>query len=146
MFVIYSVRSSILYKNCKTRNIINCNNNNLLVCSLIEFKNNYLQDYNSQLSRFLFYLNRHIPASLVSHLFLVKFMLLNDVKPPKRIMPNIYGWICAVVSRFRFHLLHQTKHVRQCLPQICQFYNCVSILNIGQGLGNDGLPFTNVKN
>ena len=31
---------------------------------LIEFKNNYLREYNSQLSRFVFYLNRHIAASL----------------------------------------------------------------------------------
>ena len=61
-------------------------------------------------------------------------------------MPNIHGWICVVVSRFSFHIRHQTKHFRQCLPKICQFYDGVSILNIGQSLGNDGLPVTNVKN
>ena len=32
-------------------------------------------------------------------------------------MPHIHGWIFAVVSRFRFHIRHQTKHVRQCLPK-----------------------------
>ena len=47
-------------------------------------------------------------------------------------MPYIHGWICAVVSRFRLHIPHQTEDVRQCLPKICQFYNGVSILNIGQ--------------
>ena len=61
-------------------------------------------------------------------------------------MPNIHGSICAVASRFRFHIRHETKHVRQCLPKNCQFYNGVSILNIGQNLGNDGLPVTNVEN
>ena len=61
-------------------------------------------------------------------------------------MPNIHGLIYAAVPRFRFHIRHQTKHVRRCLPKICQFYNVVSILNIGQSLGNDGLPVTNVKN
>ena len=53
----------------------------------------------------------------------------------ERKMPNIHGWICAVVSRFRFHIRHQTKHVRQCLPKICQFYNGVSIFNVGESLG-----------
>ena len=61
-------------------------------------------------------------------------------------MTNIHGSIYAVVPRFRFHIRHQTKHVRQCLPKICQFYNVVSILNIGQSLGNDWLPVKNVKN
>ena len=64
VFIICSVRFSILYKNCKTRSIFNYSNNSLLVCSLIEFKNNCLCEYNSQLSRFVFYLNRHIAASL----------------------------------------------------------------------------------
>ena len=35
-----------------------------LRASLIEFKNNYLREYNSQLSRFVVSLNRHIAASL----------------------------------------------------------------------------------
>ena len=145
MFIIYSVRfSTILYKNCKTRNIFNCSNNSLLVCSLIEFQNNYLPENNSQLSAVC-------PPVQVSHLFFVKFMLLNKMLnlhnvSEERKMPNVHGWICAVVSRFRFHIRHQTKHVRQCLPKICQFYNGVSILNIGQSLGNDGPPVTNVKN
>ena len=64
----------------------------------------------------------------------------------ERKMPNIHRWIYAVVSRFRFHIRHQTKHFRQCLPKVCQFYNVVSILNIEQSPGNDGLPVTNVKN
>ena len=64
----------------------------------------------------------------------------------ERKMPNIHHWICAVVSRFRFHIRHQTKHVRQCLPRMRQFYNDVSILIIGQSLGNDGPPGINVKN
>ena len=54
----------MLYKNFKTWNIFNYSNNSLLVCSLIEFKNNYLREYNSQLLRFVVYLNRHIAASL----------------------------------------------------------------------------------
>ena len=64
----------------------------------------------------------------------------------KQKMPNIHGWICAVVSRFRFHIRRQTKNVRQCLPKIWKFYNGVSISNIGQSLGNYGQPVTNVKN
>ena len=28
----------------------------------------------------------------------------------KRKMPNIHGWICAVVSRFRFHIPHQLSN------------------------------------
>ena len=42
VLIIYSVQFSILYKNCETRNIFSCSNNSLLVCSLIECKNNYL--------------------------------------------------------------------------------------------------------
>ena len=38
---------------------------------------------------------------------------------------------CVSMSRFRFHFPHKIKHVRQCLPQIYQFYNGISILNIG---------------
>ena len=79
MFIIYSVRFSIPYKNFNTRNIFNCSNNILLVCSLIEFKNNYLREYNSQLSRFVVYVNHHIAASLSESWF------KRDVKPPKRI-------------------------------------------------------------
>ena len=142
VFIIYSVRFSTLYNNCKTRNIFNCSNNSLLVCSLIEFNNNYLWEYNSQLLGFVFYLNRHIAASLRESFISCEIHGWSD----ERKMPNIHGWICAVVSRFRFHIRHQTKHVRQCLPKICHFYNGVSILNIGQSLGNDGLPVTNVKN
>ena len=37
----------------------------------------------------------------------------------------------SVVSRFKFHFQHKTKHVRQGLPRICQSYNGVFILNIG---------------
>ena len=86
VFIIYSVRFSILYKNCKTRNIFNCSNNSLLVSSLIEFKNNYLREYNSQLSRFVFYLNRHIAASLSESFISCEIHGLKwDVKPPKRI-------------------------------------------------------------
>ena len=59
----------MLYKNFKTRNISNHSNNSLLVCSLIEFKNNYLREYNSQLSRFVVYLNRHIAASFSESFF-----------------------------------------------------------------------------
>ena len=115
----------------------------------------------------------------------------------ERKMPDIHGSICALVSRFRFHIRHQTKHAslsesfiscqihglkwdvkppkrirvtedakylrldlfcRVTFPvshsplnktrswKNCQFYNGVSILNIGQSLGNDWLPVTNVKN
>ena len=65
MFIIYSIQSSALHKICKTRNIINWSNNSLLVCNLIDFKNNYyFREYNMQLSRLVFYLNRHIPANL----------------------------------------------------------------------------------
>ena len=135
MFIIYSVRFSILYKNCKSRNIFNCSNNSLLVCSLIEFKNNCLREYNSQLSAVC------LPVQ-VSHLFLVKFMLLNKMLnlqnvSEERKMPNIHGWICTVVSRFRFHIRHQTKHLSS------MFTKNLSIL---QSLWNDGLPVTNVKN
>ena len=89
VFIIYSVRFSILYKNCKTRSIFNCSNNSLLVCSLIEFKNNYLREYNSQLSAVC-------PPVQVSHLFLVKFMLLKKMLnlqnvSEERKMPNIHG-------------------------------------------------------
>ena len=99
----------MLYKNFKTRNIFNCSNNSLLVCSFIEFKNNYLREYNSQLSRFVVYLNRQIATSLRVIYFFVKFMVENEMLnlqngSEERKMPNIHGWICAVVSRFRFHI------------------------------------------
>ena len=87
MFIICSARFSRLYKNYKTRNIFNCSNNSLLVCSLIELKkNNYLQECNSQLSRFVFYLNRLIAASLSWSFISCEIHGLKwDVKPPKRI-------------------------------------------------------------
>ena len=117
VFIIYSVRSSMLYKNCKTRNIINSSNTSLLVCSLIEFKNNYLRQYNSQLSRFVFYLSRHIPTNLSKLKISGKLHAFKrDVIPPKRTrgwedakysrepnlglrvcLPNGHGWVCAVM-------------------------------------------------
>ena len=36
----------------------------------------------------------------------------------------------------------KAKHVRQCLPRICQFYNGVSILNIGFKLHYKGSRMT----
>ena len=146
VFIIYSVRFSILYKNCKTRNIFNCTNNSLLVCSLIELKNNYLWEYNSQLSRFVFYLNRHIAASLSESFISCEIHGLKwDIKPPKRIRgtKDAKYSLLDLCCRVTFQVSHSptNKHVRQCLPK-----NGVSILNIGQSLGNDGLPVTNVKN
>ena len=87
----------------------------------------------------------------VSHLFLVKVVLLNEMLnlqngSEEQKMPNIHRWICAIMSHFRFHIPLHRKRVCQCLPRICQFYNGVSILNIKQSLRNEGLPFTNVKN
>ena len=142
----------MLYKNFKTRNIFNCSNNSLLVCSVIEFKTNIFVRV-----QFATFALRSLPKPPHSRefkrviYFFVKFMVENKMLnlqngSEERKMPNIHGWICAVVSRFRFHIRHQTKHVRQCLPKIWQIYNGVSILNIGQSLGNDGQPVTNVKN
>ena len=42
----------------------------------------------------------------------------------------VYAKVPAV-SRFKFHFQHKTKHVRQGLPRMCQFYNCDFILNVG---------------
>ena len=114
MFFIYSPRSSILYKNYKTQNVIKWSENNLLVCRLIEFQNNYLREYNTQLSLFVFYLNRCMPASF-SESFIAKFLLLNKMLnlqnvSEERKMPSIHGWICTVVSSFRFHIPHQLSN------------------------------------
>ena len=106
MFIIYSVRFSILYKTCKTRNIFNCSNNSLLVCSLIEFKNNYLREYNSQLSAVC-------PPVQVSHLFLVKFPLfkkmlnLQNVSEERK-MPNIHAW--GLYCRVTFQASHSPSN------------------------------------
>ena len=156
VFIIYSVRFSMLYKNCKTRNIFNWSNNSLLVYSLIEFKNNYLWQYNSQLSRFVFYLNRHIAASLSESFISCEIHGLKwDVKPPKRIRGTdqrngrcqifTAGFVLSChVSGFTF-AIKQNRFVNV-YQKICQFYNGVSILNIGQSLGNNGLPVTNLRN
>ena len=39
-------------------------------------------------------------------------------------------------AHFRFQFPHKTKHFRQGLPRFCQFYNGVSILNIGFKIHN----------
>ena len=113
VFIIYSVRFSILYKNCKTRNIFNYINNSLLVCSLIEFKNNYLREYNSQLSRFVFYLNRPIAATFSESFISYEIHGLKwDVKPPKRIRgTDIFtaGFVLSChVSGFTFAIKQNT--------------------------------------
>ena len=74
----------------------------------------------TQVSRFVFYPNRHLPTnlnkvSISGELHAFKCV----VKPPSQIERFVYarvtGWVCAVVSRVRYHFPHKTKHVRQCL-------------------------------
>ena len=38
-----------------------------------------------------------------------KMLNLQNVSEERK-MPNIHGWICAVVSRFRFHIPHQLSN------------------------------------
>ena len=96
-------------------NIIKWSENSLLVCRLIEFHNNYLRGYKKQLSPFVFYLNRCMPVSLCESFISCEIHAFKeDDKPPnvlkERKMPNIHGWICAVVSRFRFYIPHQLSN------------------------------------
>ena len=83
---------------------------------------NYLGEYNTQLSPFVFYLNCHVPdnlsnTSIHSELHAFKW----DVKPPKRIIgredhicTNLaaflrqgHGWLGSVVSLVRYHIPHK---------------------------------------
>ena len=115
----------------------------MLVCSIIEFQNIYLREYNTQLSPIIFYLNRHVRANLSNSSISGELHAFkSDVKPPKRIRGRedvkylrepIYATVTARlvlschVLGFTFRI--KAKHVCQCSPRICQFHKC-SILNI----------------
>ena len=70
--------------------------NTLVILVVTEFQNNYLREYNTQLSRFVFYLNRPIPINLSKlsisgelHVLNEMLNLQNGSEEGK--IPNIHG-------------------------------------------------------